>query len=78
MLKKGGINMNDKYIMKLADMLSEYSYKIDATIDLLIEKNVFSRSEINNMLNVIIEKKKMEPLTDEYVIDELKDNILLK
>jgi hypothetical protein len=70
--------MDDRYIMELSDMLSAYSYKIDAIIDLLIQKNIFSKEEINNMLKTVIDKEKMEPDTDEYVIDELKNKLLLK
>lgn len=70
--------MDEQLIMKISDMLSIYSFKIDAVINLLAEDNVFSKEEINNMLNRVMDEAKKEPRIDEYVIEELKSKVFLK
>lgn len=70
--------MDENSIRKVADILSIYSYKVDALVNLLIEKNVFSVGDMNNMLNKVMDEEKEDISTDEYVIEELKDKVLLK
>lgn len=70
--------MDENSIRKVADILSIYSYKVDALVNLLIEKNVFSADDMNNMLNKVMDEAKEDISTDEYVIEELKDKVLLK
>lgn len=70
--------MDDRSIQKVADIMSAYSYKVDALIRLLTEKNLFSTDELNNMLNEVMNEAKEQPLTDEYVIESLKDKVLIK
>ncbi|GIM30161.1 hypothetical protein CPJCM30710_28270 [Clostridium polyendosporum] len=70
--------MDDRSIQKVADIMSIYSYKVDALIRLLTEKNLFSKDELNHMLNEVMNEAEEEPITDEYVIEALKDKVLLK
>lgn len=70
--------MDEQLIMKISDMLSIYSFKIDAIINLLVESNVFSKEEINDMLNRVMDEAKKQPSIDEYVIEELKNKVFLK
>lgn len=70
--------MDENSIMKVADMLSIYSYKVDALTNLLIEKNIFSKDEINNALNKVMDGIKEDQSNDDYVIDSLKEKVLLK
>lgn len=70
--------MDENSIMKVADMLSVYSYKVDALTNLLIEKNIFSKDELNDALNIIMDGVKEEPSNDDYVIDSLKEKVILK
>lgn len=65
-------------IQKLADILSIYSYKLDATIKMLIEKKVFSKEDFNSILSKVMELSKEEEDTDEYVIEELKKKAFLE
>ncbi|OFI05527.1 hypothetical protein CLOACE_16100 [Clostridium acetireducens DSM 10703] len=70
--------MDENSIRKVADILSAYSYKVDAMINLLVEKEAISKDEVNDMLNKVMDEEKKDPNTDEYVIEGLKDKVLLK
>lgn len=70
--------MDKVAIQKLADVLSVYSYKLDAAINILIEKKVFSKEDFNNTLSKVMELSKEEADTDEYVIEELKKKAFLE
>lgn len=70
--------MDENSVMKVADMLSIYSYKVDALTNLLVEKNIFSKDEINDALNRVMDGIKKDQSNDDYVIDNLKEKVLLK
>lgn len=70
--------MDDESIRETADMLSSYSFKMDSMINLLMEKNVFSKDEFNNMLDKVMDKAEEAPTVDEYVLEEMKKKIHLK
>lgn len=70
--------MNENAVRETADILSIYSYKMNASINLLIEKGIFSKDEFNNMLSKIIDEAEEAPETDEYVIEELRNKAFIK
>ena len=70
--------MDKVAIQKLADILSVYSYKLDSTIKMLIDKKVFSKEDFNSTLSKVMELSEEEENTDEYVIDELKKKAFLE
>jgi hypothetical protein len=70
--------MDDQSIRETADMLSSYSFKMDSMINLLMEKNIFSKDEFNHMLDEVMNKAEEEPTVDEYVLEEMKKKIHLK
>lgn len=70
--------MDDNAIKQVADILSMYSYKVDALVDVLIKNNIISKEEINKSLMDIMEASEKQPLADEYVIEKLKEKILVK
>lgn len=70
--------MDDNLMKRTADVLSMYSYKMEALVNVLIEKNVFSKEELNNALGKVMEEAKGEPRADEYVIEELKKLVYVK
>ncbi|WP_164880630.1 hypothetical protein [Clostridium manihotivorum] len=46
--------MDDNAIKKVADILSIYSYKVDALVEVLIDNNVVTKEEINKaLINVL-------------------------
>ena len=70
--------MDDNAIKKVADILSIYSYKVDALVEVLIDNNVVTKEEINKALINVLDESEKEPSTDEYVIEKLKEKILIK
>lgn len=70
--------MDDRYLMDMADMLSTHSYKVDALLELLIQKGVITKQEFNNELEHIMNEAEAERSTDEYVIEKMKEKIMLK
>lgn len=70
--------MDEELMAKVADMISIYSYKLDAVIDLLVERNIASKEEINDVLNRVMEDDKKRVTADDYIIDELKNRVFLK
>lgn len=70
--------MDEKAIMKVADILSIYTYKVDALTSLLVEKNLLTKDEINNEVTRVMDEAKEDPNTDEYVIESLKEKVILK
>lgn len=70
--------MDEKAIMKVADILSIYTYKVDALTSLLVEKNLITKDEINNAVTRVMDEAKEDPNTDEYVIESLKEKVILK
>ncbi|GFZ32031.1 hypothetical protein CSC2_25570 [Clostridium zeae] len=70
--------MDDNAIKKVADMLSTYSYKVDALVDVLIKNNIVTKEEINESLISVMEASEKQPATDEYVIEKLKEKILVR
>ncbi|MHC1682394.1 MAG: hypothetical protein AB6733_05540 [Clostridiaceae bacterium] len=69
--------MDEKAIMKVADILSINTYKVDALTKLLVEKNLLTKDEINNAISSVMDEAKEDPNTDEYVIESLKEKVLL-
>lgn len=74
---KGGITLNDESIRETADMLSANSFKVDTMINLLLEKNIISKEEFNQMLDKTLSKAEEEPTVDDYVLEEMKKKIHL-
>lgn len=70
--------MDDNAIKKVADMLSTYSYKVDALVDVLIKNNIITKEQINDSLISVMEDSEKQPDTDEYVIEKLKEKILVR
>lgn len=77
-LEKGVNFMDENSIMKVADILSIYTYKVDALTNLLIQKGIFSKDELNKALNKIMDDAKEDQNNDEYVIESLKKKVFLK
>jgi hypothetical protein len=77
-LKKGGEGMDEKLIMNISDILSIHSYRVEALINLLIQRNIFSKEEINNMIDKVMDAEEAKPTADEYVIDELRKKVFIK
>lgn len=77
-LEKGVNFMDENSIMKVADILSIYTYKVDALTNLLIQKGDFSKDEFNEALNKIMDDAKEDQNNDEYVIENLKKKVFLK
>jgi hypothetical protein len=72
------MQMDDNAIKKVADMLSTYSYKVDALVDVLIKNNIITKEQINDSLISVMEDSEKQPDTDEYVIEKLKEKILVR
>jgi hypothetical protein len=70
--------LDDESIRETADMLSTYSFKMDSMVNLLMEKNIFSKEEFNQMLDNVMNKAEEDPRVDEYVLEEMKKKIHLK
>lgn len=70
--------MDDYLVKRTADVLSMYSYKMEALVNVLIKKNIFSKEELNDALGKVMEDAKSEPAADEYVIEELKKLVYVK
>lgn len=70
--------MDDYLVKRTADVLSMYSYKMDALTNVLMEKNIFSKEELNNALGKVMEEAKHDSGTDDYIIEELKKLVYVK
>ncbi len=70
--------MDERNVMAVADVLSAHSYKVDALINILIQKGVFSPDEFNSELENVMNEAEKQSATDEYVIEEMKKKIMLK
>ncbi|GFP74767.1 hypothetical protein [Clostridium fungisolvens] len=70
--------MDDNAIKKVADLLSTYSYKVDALVDVLVKKDLITKDEINESLMAVMDDSEKEPSTDEYVIEKLKEKIIVR
>lgn len=70
--------MDERNVMAVADVLSAYSYKVDALINVLVQKGTFSPDEFNSELEHVMNEAEKQSVTDEYVIEEMKKKIMLK
>ncbi|MDP4088480.1 MAG: hypothetical protein Q8930_04300 [Bacillota bacterium] len=70
--------MDDRYVMEMADMLGSQSYKVEALINVLVQKGTITKEEFNAELEHVMNEAEAERSTDEYVIEEMKEKIMLK